>query len=70
MEAKIPHKLLRIPEVLARLSISRSTLYILLKTPDFPKKVVLGQASICFVEREIDAYIESVVNASRGEPTA
>lgn len=65
--------LIRRREVERRLGISRSTIYDKLSPtsprhdPNFPKPVSLGGCgrSVGFVESEVDAYLEALVQASR-----
>lgn len=47
-------RLLRLPEVLTRTGLSRSTLYADLS---FPKSVKVGQRAVAWAEDEIDAWI-------------
>lgn len=61
-------KILRLPEVINRTGLSRSTLYVLLDTghSNFPKPIkILGARAIGFVESEIDDWIDSQIAASR-----
>jgi prophage regulatory protein len=52
-------RLVRIPEVLARTGLSRSTLYRLEADGTFPRRVKLGQRSVAFREAELLEWIES-----------
>lgn len=49
-------RLLRLPDVLSRTGLSRSTLY---ADPTFPKSVKVGQRAVAWAESEIDAWIEA-----------
>jgi predicted DNA-binding transcriptional regulator AlpA len=55
------------PDVLDRLTISRSLLYELIKEPiqPFPAPVQIGRRSV-WVTNEVEAYMISVINTSRG----
>lgn len=53
-------RLLRLPEVLSRTGLSRSTLY---ADPTFPKSVKVGQRAVAWAETEIDAWIEARLEA-------
>ena len=59
-------KILRIPVVLDRIGIGRSTLYELLAKGDFPASIPLGARSVGFLESEIDEWIESRARRARG----
>jgi len=58
-------RILRLPDVKTRTGLSRSTIYALVKNECFPKYVSLGVRSVGWVESEVEAWIESRVNASR-----
>lgn len=74
-KAKIPREypltLVRLPEVLKRTGLSRSTIYDKMNAksprydPKFPKQRNLGTSSVGWVESEIDAWLESREVASR-----
>ncbi|PZT35098.1 hypothetical protein A7X93_00380 [Stenotrophomonas maltophilia] len=52
-----PSRLLRRAEVLARVGIAKSTLYLRISAGTFPKPVHLG-SSVRWVESEIDSWIQ------------
>jgi prophage regulatory protein len=58
-------RILRLPDVKNRTGLSRSTIYALVKNDCFPKYISLGVRSVGWVEREVEAWITSRVNASR-----
>lgn len=60
--------ILRMPNVKSRTGLSRSTIYAMIKDNRFPKYISLGARSVGWLESEIDAWIESRVNASRNQP--
>jgi prophage regulatory protein len=53
-------RLLRLPAVLDRTGLSRSTLY---ATPDFPKSVKVGDRAVAWSEDEVDAWIAAKLDA-------
>jgi prophage regulatory protein len=57
--------LIRLPVVMSRTGISRSTLYALIKDGRFPKPVKIGARMSAWVETEINQWIEDVTR-SRG----
>lgn len=61
-----PQRFLSLPDVLDRLTISRSLLYELIKDPvqPFPSPVHLGRRSV-WVEGEVEAYMLDVIEAER-----
>lgn len=58
-------RLIRVPEVLRRIGLSRTTMYELIKEGRFPDKIIISSRSVAFVESEIDAWIEQTILASR-----
>ena len=59
-------KILRIPEVLDRLGIGRSTLYEWQAKGRFPTAIPLGERSVGFLEAEVDDWIEARARRARG----
>ncbi|HEY0332877.1 MAG TPA: AlpA family transcriptional regulator [Stenotrophomonas sp.] len=57
-----PQRLLRLPEVLARVAPSKSTLYARVRAGTFPKPVHLGTLS-AWVESEIFEWIQEQIAA-------
>lgn len=54
-------RLIRLPEVIARVGIKRSTIYQRMAEGRFPKGRSLGPKSTVWVEAEIDAWIAQIV---------
>lgn len=54
-------RLIRLPEVIARVGIKRSTIYQRMAEGRFPKGRSLGPKSTVWVEAEIDEWIKSIV---------
>jgi len=52
-----PDKLLRLPEVLERIPVSRSTWWAGVKSGRYPAAVKVGPALTCWRKSEIDALI-------------
>ena len=58
--------LLRLPEVIKKTGLSRSTIYNKIKDdPLFPKQIKLSERCVGFLESELDAWITSRVSESR-----
>lgn len=60
-------KLMRLPDVLTRVAISRSKLYAKVKEGTFPAPVSLGARAVAWVEQEVEDWIAALVAKSRGE---
>lgn len=54
-------RLIRLPEVMARVGIKRSTIYQRMAEGRFPKGRSVGPKSTVWVEAEIDEWIKSIV---------
>ena len=58
-------RFLRLPEVLARTGLSRSTIYVRLDQGRFPKPVSLGARAVGWIEAEVDQWIRERIDQSR-----
>jgi prophage regulatory protein len=58
----------RLPAVLQRVGLSRSTIYARIKEGRFPRPIQIGSAHVVgFLSSEVDAYIDAQVRAARPE---
>lgn len=57
-------RLIRLPEVIARVGIKRSMIYRLMGEGRFPRSRSLGPKCAVWVENEIDAWVKSVAEAN------
>jgi len=60
------HTILRLPVVIKKAGISRSSIYAGVKAKTFPKPIDLGERSIGWLEADVDSWIESRIVLSRG----
>ena len=51
-------RLIKLPDVIFKVGLSRSSIYKLLATDSFPKRRYLGGANVVWVESEVDAWIQ------------
>ena len=58
--------ILRLPAVRARVSMSRSTIYQRVREGTFPPPVNLGKRAVGWLASEVDAWLASQVERSRG----
>lgn len=56
-------RLIRLPDVIARVGIKRSMIYRLMSEGRFPQSRSLGPKCAVWVESEIDEWIKAVANA-------
>lgn len=55
----------RLPAVLQRIGVSRSTLYALIKAGEFKAPISLGARAVGWLETDVSDFIEARVKASR-----
>ena len=60
-----PMRLMSLKEVTARTTLSKTSVYELMKDGRFPKQVRLGNRSVAWVESEVEEFISEAIN-SRG----
>jgi len=60
-------RFLRLPEVLARTGLSRSTIYVRLEQGRFPRPVSLGSRAVGWIEAEVDEWMCERIAASRSD---
>jgi len=60
-------RFLRLPEVLARTGLSRSTIYVRLEQGRFPRPVSLGGRAVGWIEAEVDEWIRERIAESRSD---
>ena len=61
-----PIRFLRLPEVIARTGLSRSTIYVRLEQGRFPRPVSLGGRAVGWIEAELDEWLRERIAESRG----
>ncbi|HVS26187.1 MAG TPA: AlpA family transcriptional regulator [Burkholderiales bacterium] len=59
------HSILRLPAVKARTGLSRSSVYLKISQGIFPKPISLGARAVGWLESEVDAWLEQLINQSR-----
>ena len=61
----MPERLLRLSDVRARIPYSRASIYRLMSEGRFPHPYSLGERAVAWRESDIDAWIDSRVNAGQ-----
>ncbi|VAW66627.1 hypothetical protein MNBD_GAMMA08-912 [hydrothermal vent metagenome] len=59
------HIILRLPAVINRTGISRSTIYLMMSKKQFPLPISLGDRAVGWLEDEINSWLENRIEASR-----
>lgn len=62
-----PTRFLRLPEVMERTGLSRSTIYVRLAEGRFPQPVRLGGRAVGWIEAEIEEWVAERIAESRFE---
>ncbi len=52
------HNILRIPQVMAKTGLARSTIYFLMSLNEFPRPIRLGERAVGWLESSIDEWIQ------------
>ena len=66
-KTQVPGRFLRLPEVMARTGLSRSTIYVRLEQGRFPRPVSLGGRAVGWVEAEVDEWMRERIAESRSD---
>ena len=61
----MPKKILRLPVVLDRTGLSRSTVYLRVTEGRFPRPVSLGARAVGWIETEVEEWIARQIEVSR-----
>ena len=61
-ETRRATRLIRLPEVMSRVGLGRSTIYRWMSEGKFPKPVQLGGHSVAWVEEEVEAWVVNKLN--------
>lgn len=65
-----PRRVLRLPEVITKTGLSRTTLYTMSRAGEFPVAISLGGKAMGWIESEIDDWIEKLMTARRPKAAA
>ena len=60
------YKIMKLHEVVGTTGIARSSLYKMIAAGTFPKPIQLGQRSVGWIESEVQSWIKSRIEHSRG----
>ena len=58
-------KILRLPCVIDRTGLSRSTIYLRISKGDFPAPVSLGSRAVGWIDAEVQEWLRQRIDASR-----
>ena len=57
----------RLPEVMARTGLSRSTIYQKMSLDEFPQSINLGLRSVGWIAEEVEEWIQERIDDSRAD---
>lgn len=60
-----PIRILRLPEVIARVGLRRASIYLHMAAGSFPKQISLGPRAVGWLESEVDGWLTSRIKARR-----
>ena len=55
----------RLPDVMKRTGLKRSSLYSAMQKDEFPKQISIGVRSVGWISQEVDKWLEERIDASR-----
>ena len=58
-------RIIRLPDVLSRTGLSRSSIYAAIGRREFPASIPLGARAVGWLESDIDCWLESRISLSR-----
>ncbi len=61
------YRILRLPEVLLKVGLSRATIYNRMSQKEFPSSISLGGNTVGWVESELDSWLADQITKSRGQ---
>ncbi|NML62242.1 AlpA family transcriptional regulator [Massilia sp. RP-1-19] len=64
------HRVIRLPEVIKKTGLGRTTLYRMSTAGQFPESISLGGKAMGWIEAEIDKWIEERMRARQRTPVA
>ena len=59
------HTILRLPVVIERTGLSRSTIYLMMSKDKFPSPIALGDRAVGWLMDDIDNWLNQRIEASR-----
>ncbi|EHH2531201.1 AlpA family transcriptional regulator [Vibrio parahaemolyticus] len=59
------NKIIRLPEVITRTGLSRSSIYLRMSKGDFPRSISLGERAVGWVEGDVDLWVEARISGSK-----
>jgi prophage regulatory protein len=67
MTASATRRLLRLPEVKAKVGLSRTAIYKLIAAGAFPRQISIGPRTVAWSQDDLEAWIEERLNGHEPE---
>ncbi|WP_038226802.1 helix-turn-helix transcriptional regulator [Vibrio sp. ER1A] len=59
------NKIIRLPVVIRKTGLSRSTIYLRMSKGDFPRSISLGERAVGWVEEDIEQWVQECISKSK-----
>lgn len=59
------YTVLRLPDVIKKTGLSRSSIYLRIPSEDFPKPISLGGRAVGWLQQDVDDWVLAKIEASR-----
>ena len=63
----MPHRILRLPDVMDRVGLRKSAIYSRIASGEFPAPIPLGARAVGWLETEVDEWLNARIDAARVE---
>ena len=57
-------RILKLPEVIQRTALSKTSIYALIQTKQFPKQIKLSVRSVGWLESDVDSWLDARINGA------
>ena len=61
----MPHRILRLPDVMDRVGLRKSAIYSRIASGEFPAPIPLGARAVGWLETEVDEWLKARIDAAR-----
>jgi len=65
VEVQTMSNIIKLPEVIRKTSLSKSSIYIFISNNDFPKQIYLGKRCVGWLESDIEQWINDRIAVSK-----
>ncbi|RIH72850.1 AlpA family transcriptional regulator [Vibrio splendidus] len=58
-------RIIRLPEVIQKTGLSRSSIYLRMSKQEFPKSISIGDRAVGWIEDDINSWVDARISASK-----